>query len=115
MQSGVLLGSLFLLSGCGDDPEATLRLRVTPGTSVQVGEPIMLDATDSVYDGISWSLDNALYGPCQTLMICTLTFNQPGNHTMAVEVTKSYTPDWTGTTRSGESRDGRVLTLEVLP
>lgn len=115
MQTGVLFALSLSLLACGEDPDAEVRLRVTPDTTVRVGETITVDATDSIYDAITWYLEGAIYGPCQTRVVCDLSFTQSDNYTLRVVADKSYTPDPSGFSRSGESRDEKVLELVILP
>lgn len=105
------LCTIVLLSACEDPENATLYLSITPSKTVNIGDNITLDASASIYDSISWELDKKLYGPCMTAGTCTISFGSPGNHTMRIEVRKEHTPDWTGSTRKGESHDSTQVTL----
>lgn len=105
----------MLMTGCGDELRAHLRLSVNPGASVQVNETVTLDATESDYDFIEWKLDDSIYGPCMTEPKCEFSFSQADNHTVWVEVTMDHRPHWSGLSRSRQTHDSGMVLLTWLP
>ncbi|MGK5093550.1 hypothetical protein WDW89_16265 [Deltaproteobacteria bacterium TL4] len=111
----VVLPLTFIgLWGCADSPEAKLELAVRPSTQILVKQRVEFDATGSSYDRISWKLDGAFYGPCQTRKKCALIFDEPGLHEVLVSVALESTPDWSGFSSQTESYDEQLVKLTVL-
>ena len=121
MQSGfpssfaLLILVVFFLGGCGDEPEATLRLSISPGTKVKTGETITLNAGESDYDSITWKMDGYYYGKCNTLPTCQLKFDVPDNKTIWIEVAMDHRAHWTGLTRSRITQDSGAVRLSWIP
>jgi len=89
----VILGMMACSEGSpcpGLDPfcarEAKASFTVRPGTTVEVGDQIIADASNSIFDEIDWYLNKVTIGTCNGQDICLLDMNSRGTFELSIRV-----------------------------
>lgn len=85
----VLALGAVLLSGCGSyssNQESSVSAVLTVNrTEILMGNSIELDASQSVADKLSWTMNGVALSSCGELSICTLAINEKGVYEISVE------------------------------
>ncbi|MBF0351714.1 MAG: hypothetical protein HQM11_11830 [SAR324 cluster bacterium] len=102
--------SALFLAGCSDNTEADAVLVVKPDTQILQGEEITLDASDSVYDEITWSVDGKPITDCKGKDICNGVLTDPGKFTVKIEVKINAS----GETWLGGTPNQKIMRLKKL-
>lgn len=78
MKTSMAIGSLLIAScgSYGDKEQAPEAILTVNQTEVSVGDAIELDASQSVGDQISWTMNGTPLTVCGNLSICTLVMNE---------------------------------------
>ena len=74
----------------GTDPfcqaDAKAKLEVSPAQTVSVGQQVVFDASESIYEDIRWALNGTSMGKCNHEEFCAWTFSAAGTYEVEIHV-----------------------------